>query len=96
MNNRRRECSCARIFSVDRRTGAEGWTTLVEDDPYAMLTGSPTIAGTTIYVSVSSRSELAAPAGRITFRGSITENYCYDPAKGESRRKARCSVAITG
>src|SRR6266581_7797830 len=48
------------VRAVDVVTGKALWTTLIEDHQAALLTGSPTLVGTTLFVPVSSREEVAA------------------------------------
>ena len=50
------------------------WTTRVEDHPAALLTGSPMLAGTTLFVPISSREEVTAIDPNYpccNFRGSV-------------------------
>ena len=60
----------ANVHSVDALTRKELWRTKVDDHPAAVITGSPTLIGTTLLVPVSSyeevtganKSSLAAPS----------------------------------
>ncbi len=64
----------AHVIAVDRHSGALLWITQVDAHPAALITGSPVVHGTTVYVGVSSQEEgLAAnPAYPCcTFRGSM-------------------------
>jgi polyvinyl alcohol dehydrogenase (cytochrome) len=56
-------------YAVDAATGQPLWRTTVDNDPAAILTGSPVVADGVAYVGVSSKAELrpAVP----TFRGSV-------------------------
>jgi polyvinyl alcohol dehydrogenase (cytochrome) len=63
-----------RVHAVDVVTGKALWTTLIEDHFAAWITGSPTLVGTTLFVPVSSREEIAAANPRYpccSFRGSL-------------------------
>ena len=62
------------VHAVDVETGKALWTTRVEDHPAAWSTGSPTLAGTTLFVPISSREEFLATDPKYpccTFRGSV-------------------------
>jgi polyvinyl alcohol dehydrogenase (cytochrome) len=48
----------ASMYSVDALTGKELWRTKVDDHPAAVITGSPTLVGTTLFVPVSSYEEV--------------------------------------
>ncbi len=64
----------AHVHSIDALTGKELWTAKVDDHPAAMITGSPTLVGTTLFVPVSSHEEVtgAKPAYPCcSFRGSL-------------------------
>ena len=61
-------------YALDAVTGRELWTRKMDDHPSTALTGTPTLAGDTLYVAVSSFEELSAGAGDYaccTFRGSL-------------------------
>ena len=64
----------ASVYSVDAMTGKELWRTKIDDHPAAVITGSPTLVGTTLFVPVSSYEE-ATGANKsyscCTFRGSL-------------------------
>jgi polyvinyl alcohol dehydrogenase (cytochrome) len=78
----------ANVHAVDALTGKSLWIAKIDDHPTAMITGSPTLVGTTLFVPVSSSSELAArnPLYRCcTFRGSVV---ALDPASGKIMWKA--------
>jgi polyvinyl alcohol dehydrogenase (cytochrome) len=64
----------ANVYSVDALSGEELWRTKVDDHPAVVITGSPTLVGTTLFVSVSSYEE-ATGANKsyscCTFRGSV-------------------------
>ncbi|MFI7615477.1 PQQ-binding-like beta-propeller repeat protein [Nonomuraea terrae] len=70
--------SGARIFGVDALTGERRWSTVVDDTPAAMITGSPVVSDGVVYVGVSSKSE-ALPE-EPTFRGSVV---ALDAATGK-------------
>jgi polyvinyl alcohol dehydrogenase (cytochrome) len=65
----------ARVFSVDRRSGALSWVTVVEDNKSAVITQSAVVYGDTVYVGVSSLEEqyAATASGFVccSFRGSV-------------------------
>ncbi len=64
----------ASIYSVDALTGKELWRTRVDDHPAAVITGSPTLVGTTLFVPVSSYEEATGAKKSYsccTFRGSV-------------------------
>ena len=57
----------ARVFAVDRRTGKPVWSTQVDTDPNAQITGSPVVYGGVAYVGISSKGEGNT---QDTFRGA--------------------------
>ena len=57
------------MLGIDAKTGDLRWITQVHPDPKGIMTGSPVLAGDTIYTGVSA-SGASAPA-TATFRGSI-------------------------
>src|SRR6266850_3585299 len=57
------------MLGVDSKTGNLRWITQVHPDPKGIMTGSPVLAGDTIYTGVSA-SGASAPA-TATFRGAI-------------------------
>ena len=62
------------MYSVDALTGKELWRTKVDDHPAAIITGSPTLVGTTLFVPVSSYEEVTGANKSYsccTFRGSV-------------------------
>jgi polyvinyl alcohol dehydrogenase (cytochrome) len=64
----------ANVHSIDALTGKELWTNKVDDHPAAVITGSPTLVGTTLFVPVSSYEEAtgANPSYQCcSFRGSV-------------------------
>ncbi len=64
----------ANVYAVDALTGKALWTTKVDEHPAAMITGSPTLAGATLFIGVSSFEEVtgANPSySCCTFRGSL-------------------------
>ena len=64
----------ANVYSVDALTGKELWRTRVDDHPAAVITGSPTLVGTTLFVPVSSYEEVTGANKSYsccTFRGSV-------------------------
>lgn len=66
--------SGANVIAVDRNSGIMRWMTQVDTHPAAIITGSPVVAGNTVYVGVSSSEEGLAtnPAYPCcSFRGSI-------------------------
>ncbi len=66
----------ARVFAVNKNTGAPIWTTLVEPDPSAIITQSAVVGDSdVIYVGVSSTEEVQAGTvpgyACCSFRGSL-------------------------
>ena len=64
----------AYLHSVDALTGKELWSAKVDDHPAAVITGSPTLVGTTLFVPVSSFEEVTGANKSYsccTFRGSL-------------------------
>lgn len=59
----------AYVVSIDARTGKELWKTQVDNDPAAIVTGSPTVDNGVVYVGTSSKAEAVDQPP--TFRGSI-------------------------
>ena len=49
--------SGARVFAVDRFTGKPVWSTQVDTDPNAQITGSPVVYDGVAYVGISSKGE---------------------------------------
>jgi polyvinyl alcohol dehydrogenase (cytochrome) len=45
------------VFEIDRGTGRRLWSTLVDTDPNAQVTGSPAVYGGVAYVGISSKGE---------------------------------------
>jgi len=60
--------SGARMFAVNRRTGALLWKTQVDTDPNAQITGSPVIYDGVAYVGISSKGE---GNDQDSFRGAV-------------------------
>ena len=60
--------SGARVFAVNRRTGKPVWSTQVDTDPNAQITGSPVIYDGVAYLSISSKGE---GNEQDSFRGAI-------------------------
>ena len=60
--------SGARVFAVDRFTGKPLWSTQVDTDPNAQITGSPVIYGGVAYVGISSKGE---GNNQDSFRGAV-------------------------
>jgi polyvinyl alcohol dehydrogenase (cytochrome) len=64
----------ANVHAIDAQTGKALWSAKVDDHPAALITGSPTLVGDTLFVPVSSYEELtgAKPSYRCcSFRGSL-------------------------
>ncbi|HUK37197.1 MAG TPA: PQQ-binding-like beta-propeller repeat protein [Vicinamibacterales bacterium] len=57
-----------KLLGVDRKTGALRWMTDVHPDPHGIMTGSPMLAGDTIFTGVSAANASGPGA---TFRGAI-------------------------
>jgi polyvinyl alcohol dehydrogenase (cytochrome) len=73
----------ANAYAIDALTGKPLWTTKVDQHPTAVITGSPTLVGTILFVPVSSYEEAKAKAssyGCCTFRGSVV---ALDAASGK-------------
>src|ERR1700722_8500481 len=60
--------SGARVFAVNRFTGKPAWSTQVDTDPNAQITGSPVIYGGVAYVGISSKGEGNT---QDSFRGAV-------------------------
>ena len=73
----------ANVYAVDALSGKALWTTKVDQHPAAIITGAPTLVGTTLFVPVSSYEEAKAKDasyGCCTFRGSVV---ALDAASGK-------------
>jgi polyvinyl alcohol dehydrogenase (cytochrome) len=58
----------ARVFAVNRRTGDPVWSTQVDTDPAAMITGAPVVYDGVAYVGISSKGEGTTAD---SFRGAV-------------------------
>ncbi len=81
-------------YALDALTGRQLWTRRMESHASTLLTGTPTLAGDTLYVPVSSGEEVSAATSAYaccTFRGSLValdaktgaekwRTYMVDPA----------------
>jgi polyvinyl alcohol dehydrogenase (cytochrome) len=56
------------VMGIDAKTGALRWITAVHPDTHGQMTGSPTVAGDTVYTGISA-SNAGGPGA--TFRGAI-------------------------
>jgi polyvinyl alcohol dehydrogenase (cytochrome) len=74
--------SGARAFAVDRRTGAPVWSTVVDTDPAAIITGSPVVYHGVAYLGISSKGEGTTAD---SFRGAVI---ALDAATGKLLWKA--------
>jgi len=66
--------SGATLLALDARTGKLKWKTSLDDHPLAVITGSPAISGSKLFVGVSSLEEAAAASKTYaccSFRGSV-------------------------
>ena len=64
----------ANVYAIDALNGKALWTTKVDQHPAAIVTGGPTLVGTTLFVPVSSYEEVmgAKPSYPCcSFRGSL-------------------------
>ena len=64
----------ADLIAVDRHTGQLHWITQVDNQPMAIITGSPVVFGDVVYVGISSNEEILAIPNSYkccTFRGSV-------------------------
>ncbi len=64
----------ANVYSLDTESGRQLWTRVVDDHPYARVTGTPTLYQNRLYVPISSLEETAASQPGYeccTFRGSL-------------------------
>jgi polyvinyl alcohol dehydrogenase (cytochrome) len=64
----------ANLMAVDRQTGKLNWITQVDNQPMAIITGSPVVFGDVVYVGISSNEEILAIPNSYpccTFRGSV-------------------------
>jgi polyvinyl alcohol dehydrogenase (cytochrome) len=78
----------ANVYAIDALTGSLLWKKRVDEYPGSVITGAPTLAGPTLYVSTSSSEEGLAvnPAYECCrFRGSVS---ALDPATGTVRWKS--------
>jgi polyvinyl alcohol dehydrogenase (cytochrome) len=78
----------AKVHALDAMTGTPLWTTHVDDHPAARITGAPTLAGTTLFVPVSSAEESMATNPKYsccTFRGSVV---ALDASSGKTLWKS--------
>ena len=71
------DTSGARVFAVNRRTGAPVWSTLVDTDPNAQITSAPVVYGGVAYLGVSSKGEGNT---QDSFRGAVV---AVDAATGK-------------
>jgi polyvinyl alcohol dehydrogenase (cytochrome) len=65
----------ADVFAVDAETGKLLWKTHAAEHPASIVKGAPTLAGTTLYVPLSSAEEVLAADPHYqccTFRGGVT------------------------
>ncbi|MER7639367.1 PQQ-binding-like beta-propeller repeat protein [Streptomyces sp. NPDC126522] len=58
----------ARVFAVDRFTGAPRWSVQADTDPASVITGAPVVHHGVAYVGISSKEEAGGPG---TFRGAV-------------------------
>jgi len=58
----------ARVFAVNRLTGAPMWSVQVDTDPASVITASPVVHHGVAYVGISSKEEAGGPG---TFRGAV-------------------------
>jgi polyvinyl alcohol dehydrogenase (cytochrome) len=72
----------AKVFAVNRRTGALDWVTQVDTDPAAVITSAPVIHNGVAYLGISSKGEAGGPG---TFRGAVV---ALDAATGRVLWKA--------
>jgi len=71
------------VYALDALSGKPRWTTRADDHPAAIITGAPTLVGTTLFVPVASFEEVTGANPRYaccTFRGSIV---ALDAATGK-------------
>jgi polyvinyl alcohol dehydrogenase (cytochrome) len=74
--------SGTRVFAVNRRTGAPVWSTVVDTDPAAIITGSPVVFDGVAYFGISSKGEGTTAD---SFRGAVV---ALDAATGRLLWKA--------
>jgi polyvinyl alcohol dehydrogenase (cytochrome) len=73
----------ANVYAIDALSGKPLWATKVDQHPAAIVTGAPTLVGTTLFVPVSSYEEAKAKDASYrccTFRGSVV---ALDAASGK-------------
>jgi polyvinyl alcohol dehydrogenase (cytochrome) len=78
----------ATAYAVDAFTGAQLWKTHVDDYPFAIITGAPTLGGDVLYVPVASLEDAVGADPRYEcckFRGSVI---ALDAATGKVIWKA--------
>jgi polyvinyl alcohol dehydrogenase (cytochrome) len=66
------------LLAIDQDTGAVKWATQLESHPASVITGSPVLEGSTLYIGVSSQEEYGGLAAQYgikynccSFRGSV-------------------------
>lgn len=65
----------ANAYALDASTGKLIWKTRLDDHPSAQITGTPTLAGETLYIGISSLEEVAGADAKdecCKFRGSVS------------------------
>jgi polyvinyl alcohol dehydrogenase (cytochrome) len=65
----------ANAYAVDANTGKLVWKTRLDNHPSAQITGTPTLAGDTLYIGVSSLEEVTGAEAKdecCKFRGSVS------------------------
>jgi polyvinyl alcohol dehydrogenase (cytochrome) len=79
------------LRALDRASGDEQWTVRVDEDPSAMVYGSPVHVDGRVVVGVASDQELTGEPP--TFRGSVV---AYDAVSGDEVWRYRTSDAAAG
>jgi polyvinyl alcohol dehydrogenase (cytochrome) len=72
----------ANVYAVDALSGKLLWKVRSEEHPLAIITGSPTLSGSTLFVPISSSEEVSAANPQYSccsFRGSLS---AFDAATG--------------
>jgi polyvinyl alcohol dehydrogenase (cytochrome) len=66
----------AYLMAISQDTGAVKWVTLLEPHPVAVISGSPVVDGSTLYVGVSSQEEYSGLAAAIAPALGINYSCC--------------------
>ena len=73
----------ANVYAIHALTGKPLWITKVDDHPAAIITGAPTLVGTTLFVPVSSYEEVWPPSRPIRVAASAGSLVALDSSTGK-------------